>query len=386
MRTLSEARGLAEALGRRLALPVEELPLTAALHRTLADELHARCPLPGTDSSAMDGWAVAGTGPWRLDGAVRMGRDSGGALTAGTARRVTTGAALPRGTTSVLRTERGTEDDEWLRPADGVAPREGVDLRRAGEELATGDPLGRSGDVLTPALAAAAAASGHDTVLVRRPPRVALLTLGDELVPSGLPAPGQVRDVLGLLVPPLLGARGAEVVEVRHVRDDGPALAAALDAVAAAADVVVTAGGTGHGRGDHLVPALEALGAVVELRGVAVRPGHPTVLARLDAVPVVGLPGNPFAAVGALVTVAAAVVGGALGRSAPPVLPVRAAHALPGTSGCDRLVTVRLGADGVAALDRQGPGAVTALLGADGLAVVPPSGVAAGAVVEVVPL
>ncbi|WP_267488030.1 molybdopterin-binding protein, partial [Streptomyces sp. DH12] len=141
-------------------------------------------------------------------------------------------------------------------------------------------------------------------------PRAAVFVLGDELLGEGLPHDGLIRDALGPLLPPWLRALGADVVDVRRIGDQEDALHRAL--TACDADVVVTTGGTAAGPVDHVHPVLDALGAELLVDGAAVRPGHPMLLARLpapgqsrgtpDGPYLVGLPGNPLAAVSGLLT------------------------------------------------------------------------------------
>ncbi|WP_329625803.1 molybdopterin molybdotransferase MoeA [Streptomyces sp. NBC_01255] len=376
-------------------LPVVTRALDAALGHALAGPLTALTDLPPFDTSAMDGWAVAGPGPWRLrDGRVLAGGRPE-PLGHGTAVAIATGARLPTGASGVLRTEHGetrTDDGMLLdrsgRPAAGGAG-PGRDVRARGQECRAGDTLLPAGTAVTPAVVGLAAAAGYDRLAVHRRPHVELLVLDDELLESGPPRDGRVRDALGPLLPPWLARLGAEVTGRRLLADDFGRLRDALRD--SAADVVVTTGSTAAGPVDHLHAALGDLGARLLVDSVAVRPGHPMLLAELPPSPdgrsrhLVGLPGNPLAAVAGTVTLAVPLLRRLGGHTDPDPAPYRttAAEALPGHAHDTRLLPVRRVARGVAPLPFGGPAMLRGLAVADGLAVVPPGGVPAGADVEV---
>lgn len=205
-------------------------------------------------------------------------------------------------------------------------------------------PPPRRGATVTPAVLGLAAAAGHDRLRVHRRPTVELLVLGDELLTSGLPGDGRVRDALGPLLPPWLHALGAEVTGHHRVPDAAAPLTEAVRR--SSADVVVTTGSTAAGPVDFLHRALRANGAELLVDSVAVRPGHPMLLAVMPgtgsrpARHLVGLPGNPLAAVAGLVTLAApcsaasaaAPRTGRTGPGPPPRCP--ATRRTPGSSRC----------------------------------------------------
>src|SRR5262249_1515120 len=148
-----------------------------------------------------------------------------------------------------------------------------------GQECRRGDVLLPAGTRVTPPVVGLAAAAGYDELLVVDRPMVDVLVVGDELLDRGLPAPGRIRDALGPMLPPWLRALGAAASRGRRIPAQGAAL---LDAVnASTADVVVTTGGTSHGPVDHLRGVLAELRAEMVVDAVAVRPGHPMLLARL---------------------------------------------------------------------------------------------------------
>ncbi|MBM7172830.1 molybdopterin molybdotransferase MoeA [Streptomyces sp. G44] len=381
----------AQAVPRTGGDPVP-VPLGQALGLTLAAPLTALTDLPSFDTSAMDGWAVAGPGPWavRAEG-VLAGHGVPEALADGEAVGIATGARVPQDATAVLRSEHGRIDDKGrLLALREVVP--GQDIRPRGQECRSGDQLLPAGSLVTPAVLGLAAAAGYDTLSTVRRPRAEVLVLGDELLAAGLPREGLIRDALGPMLPPWLRALGAEVTSVRRLGDDAMALHEAL--ATSTADLIVTTGGTASGPVDHVHPTLHRLGAELLVDGVAVRPGHPMLLARIrPGRHLVGLPGNPLAAVSGLLTLAEpllrALTGRAVGSSggaadAAYTVPVR--DAVQGHPHDTRLVPVTLRAEHAVPLRFNGPAMLRGIAAADGLAVVPPGGARKGQELEMLDL
>ncbi|MFG2764406.1 molybdopterin molybdotransferase MoeA [Streptomyces rubiginosohelvolus] len=388
------ARAVAARAGRGRPPATIRLTLDRALGHVLAEALGALTDLPSFDTSAMDGWAVAGPGPWAFEAGAGLlaGRGPAAALPDGTAVRIATGARVPPETTAVIRSEHAHIDEArgLLHARRSVVT--GQDIRPRGQECRSGEQLVPAGTVVTPAVLGLAAAAGYDALPVVPRPRVDILVLGDELLNAGLPHDGLIRDALGPMLGPWLRALGAEVSGARRLGDDAGALRDAL--TSSDADLIVTTGGTAAGPVDHVHPVLDALGAELLVDGVAVRPGHPMLLARLsaDGPYLVGLPGNPLAAVSGLLTLAEPLLAGIAGRPAQD--PYRAlVHAeVHGHPHDTRLVPVvhrpgrAGGRDHVAPLRYNGPAMLRGIAAADGLAVVPPGGVRSGTEVEILDL
>lgn len=404
--TWAEARRIAS--NAAIPLPATRLPLADCHGLVLAESLSALVDLPPFATSAMDGWAVAGPGPWKVTGRVLAGQNPS-RLADGEAVEIATGARLPPGASSVLRRERGGLVDGRLEvggtgdfghddtaPAPRVVPGNrfhtaelpiGADIRPQGQESRRGETLLPTSTPVTPAVLGLAAAAGYDVLPVHERPRVALVVIGDELATSGLPDGGHVRDALGPMLAAWLRALGVEVTAV-PVADDAERILAAV--ASSPADLVVTTGGTARGPVDHVHAVLAELGARLLVDGVAVRPGHPMVLAdhggsRRYHRFVAGLPGNPLAAVAGFVTLVRPLLLRMSDRAAVShFLPLR--DAVAGHPGDTRLVPVSF-ADGFAVpLRFAGPAMLRGLALADGLAVVPPgAGVGSGQRVEVLP-
>ncbi len=383
-----DARAALAAAVRPLA-PVRHV-LAACDGLVLAEDLVALCDLPSFDTSAMDGWAVSGPGPWTVVGQSLAGRPVPGPLTAGQAVVIATGGVVPRGAGAVIRSEDGAVQArggaEVLRAPTPDGP---THVRPAGEECSERELLARAGTVLNPALIGLAAASGHDELVVVPAPRVALVLFGDELATVGIPAPGLVRDSLGPQVPAWVARMGADVVLIERCEDTLAAHVEAIRRAASAADVVLTTGGTAAGPVDHLHAAIGICEGEVMIDSVAVRPGHPMLAATLDRgrAWLVGLPGNPQSAIVTLMSLGAPILAGLAGRSAVPELAeVTCAEVVGAPPHEDRLVLGRLIEGKFVPGSHLGSGMLRGLAAASGFGVLPPGGVGPGDPVRWLPL
>ncbi|MER5768900.1 molybdopterin molybdotransferase MoeA [Streptomyces sp. NPDC001985] len=409
----AEARELAARTGRATPPRTLRVPWEQALGRVLGAPLIALCDLPSFDTSAMDGWAVAGPGPWAVHGgdAVLAGRAEPPALEDGTAVRIATGARIPPEATAVIRSEHAhTDAGQRLLHAERAVT-QGQEIRPRGQECRSGDRLLPAGSVVTPAVLGLASAAGYDELEIAHRPRVEVLILGDELLTGGLPHDGLIRDALGPMVGPWLSALGAEVIATRRLGDDARALQRAI--TGSAADLLLTTGGTASGPVDHVRPVLLKAGAELLVDSVAVRPGHPMLLAALpprsvparrrrsardtpcdegrDDTPagrryLVGLPGNPLAAVSGLLTLAEPLLRGLSGLPDPLPYRVPVRGSLAGHPHDTLLKPFAHGDEQLLPLRYSGPAMLRGIAAADGLAVVPPGGARPGDRLEVLDL
>lgn len=419
--TWQEARQL--AFDCAVPIPAAPVPLRQALGRTLAADVVASQDIPHYASSAMDGWAVNGSGPWIL-------AEPNQRLAPHQASPISTGGLIPVGAKAVLRSESGVidTDEDGLpvlklggsaKPGD---PRNGDHIRKAGEEAAAGDLLIKRGTVLNPAHVALAALAGSDTLPVLGKAVVRLVLTGSEVVTSGTPAPGQVRDTFGPQLAAVVGMLGGICTEEVKIGDTyaewlaaledsvpargdsepaaqtpgdtsggtsressggrAPAPAAEPAGESLPADVVITTGGTGRSGTDHLRRSVAELGGRLLIDGIAMRPGHPAVLAELpDGRYILGLPGNPLAAMMALSTVGAPLLA-ALGHGPmPPLSEVPCGSTIDPDPGRTRLMPFRLLYGMASPAQHTGPGMMRGLAAADGVLVVPPHGVQLGELV-----
>ncbi|MGW6197236.1 molybdopterin molybdotransferase MoeA [Kribbella sp. NPDC055110] len=369
--TWDEARVLAHAVARPGA--VVRRALDEADGCVLATPLVSPVAVPPVDRAAMDGYAVRGTGPWRVIGHVKAGTPNPGELADGQATGIVTGAAVPAGTTSVIRSEDAVAVGGRL---EGPGE-DGRHIRRAGEECRPGDQLLPAGVVIDPAVLGLAATVGLNRLTVIAPPTVAALITGDELVRHGPSTPGRVRDAIGPMLPGLITRAGATpagatpAASVRHLPDTLDQLVSALRETQA--DLILVSGSSASGPADHLRPALKTLGAELIVDGVACRPGHPQALAQLpDGRLVLGLPGNPFAALVAFLTLGVAAITRMRGLPLPELTNIAVPGGIPCHPTSTRLVPVRLTAQGAVPVGHGGAAMLRGPATADALAVVTP--------------
>jgi molybdopterin molybdotransferase len=280
---------------------IESLPLAQALGRVLAADVVSPIAVPAHDNSAMDGYALRGADlqtsadtVLRVAGTGFAGQNFSGAVPAGHCVRIMTGAVMPEGLDTVVPQEfTKTEADAVRIPANVV--RSGDNRRRRGEDLARGASALRAGRLLRPADLGLLASLGQAEVPVWRKLRVAFFSTGDELRSIGEPLPaGFVYDSNRYTIWGMLQRLGCEVIDLGVVRDDPAALRAAFSEAAASADAVITSGGVSVGEADHTKKIMAELGDVLFWR-IAMRPGRPMAIGRVNDAILFGLPGNPVA-------------------------------------------------------------------------------------------
>lgn len=371
--TWLEAREIAAAAGA--ALPHEAVPLTQAVGRRLAVDLVTPIDLPHFASAAMDGWLVAGYGPWEL---------TDGAPAAGQARAIVTGALLPANAFAVLRSESGEVSGRILRSTVDGEPRPGHHIRRPGTEAERGERLVTAGALLNPAQVALAASTGADELIVHAVPSVALVLTGDEVVTTGVPEAGRVRDSFGVQLPALIGMLGGRTTDAVRVGDRLDQTISALRE--ADTPLIVTTGGTGTSTADHVREALLTLDARLLVDGVAMRPGGPTRIAELpDGRLVLALPGNPLAAMLTAITLAEPLIAGLSGRAPASTRTVRGVE-LDGRAGVTTLVPYAEDDGRPVVTAWRGAAMLRGLAGADGILVVPPDGLHDGEAAHSLPV
>jgi len=371
-------RALADA-GNAAPLPAERVPVAEAAGRVLAEDVAAWRASPPVAVAAMDGIAVRAA-------------DTAGApvlIAGGDVAFVDTGAPLPDGFDAVVRRERVEVDGAGAHVAEAVEA--GADVRPAGEDIPADAALYGAGRVLSAFDVAVLAAAGHGEAPVRVRPRVAVIPTGDELRSAGEPLePHYVVDSNGPMLAAQAAADGALSALHGRVPDDPARLAEEVMRAVLVSDLVLLVAGSSRGRRDHSRDVLSDLGEVA-VDGVAVRPGHPVLLAVVGTKPVIGVPGYPVSAAFTYELFGHAIVAGLLGRPAErTAVPAVLAADAGGREDAACMVAVRLeaAAGGLRAVPlARRAGALRALAGADAYIVVPPGpGLAAGAPVAVLPL
>lgn len=385
MLSFDAARSRAASVAPLAAVSV---PLAHAAGHILAEPVHAAQDVPHVATSAMDGWALAapmgdahGPARWMLRAEAALSPVQQLApLNPGEAAEVVTGSPVPQGTVSVLRSEHGILEADQLRAAHAspdTAPRR--NLRSAGTECPAGTEVLSAGTLLTPARSAVAAVAGCDRLTVVPRPRVHLVLTGEEVITHGIPSGGHVRDVFGLALPGMLTEIGADSVASTRLGDDPEALARELARLldAGETDLILTSGGTSHSRADSLRPALRSLGAELLADSVDMRPGHPSVLARLQGsagdVHLLGLPGNPLAGFAALAALGEPLVDALRGvpeAERTRTLSLTAGVRIHGADHGVRLLPVWIGKEGAVPLEHSSSHMMRGLADADALAIV----------------
>ena len=416
-RTLAAPETVRETIaGLDLGGGVEHVDLRNARDRVLAERVDAAIDVPGFDRAAMDGYAVqasdtVGAGevdPAVLDlaGTVHAGEKPAVTVEPGTCVEISTGAVMPPGADAVVVVERTDEteadagedtasDDTAIEIRTAVAPSENVML--AGADIAAGARALGPGTRLTPREIGLLSALGVDEVPVRARPRVGIISTGDELVPPGEPLDserGEIYDVNTTTIAAGVEAAGGDPVVYPHAGDDFEAMERLLRQAADDCDLVVSSGSTSASAVDVIYRVIEERGELL-LHGVAVKPGKPMVVGRIDqsgsdddetaAEPsdtaqsaYIGLPGYPVSALTIFRVFVAPAIRAAAGQPEPATATVdgeliaQQRH----DEGRLRLLSVALieDADGsplVYPVDK-GSGATTSLVDADGVVAIDP--------------
>lgn len=373
---VDEALGL---LRDRLTPIVRQLTAKPEVGQVLAGDVHARRSNPPRPNSAVDGYgfafAATGQGVQRLplvDGRAAAGQPFEGAVPAGQAVRILTGAILPEGVDTVVLEEDTALDGATVVFDGPVKPR--ANTRKAGEDVVEGALALPKGHRLRAPDLALLSALGVAEVPVYAPLRVGVLSTGDEIIgdPATRAEPHQIYDANRPMLLALARGWGFDAVDLGHAPDDADQIAARLDHAAEAVDVVLTSGGASAGDEDHVSRLLRARGNLTSWR-IALKPGRPLALAMWRGVPVFGLPGNPVAAlVCALVfgRPALSLMSGA-GWVMPQGFTVPAAFTKSKKPGRREYLRARLGPEGAEVFKSEGSGRISGLSWATGLVELP---------------
>ena len=288
-------------------LEIETVCLLEAQNRFLAEDLYAAENVPDFNRSTVDGYAVKaadtfGAGealPSLLTaaGAVRMGQKAEMTLKKGQAVAVPTGGMLPEGADSVVMVEYSEQfDADTIAVYKPVSPGENVIAR--GDDMRQGDVILKRGTWLSAKHIAMLAACGISRVNVYRPIRFAIISTGDEIIEIDQPQEiGQIRDINSYGLASIIRQWGGSVTYRAIVRDDYEALKQAMTEGLEQADVLLTSGGSSVGERDYTYRLMQELCKDdVFVKGIAIKPGKPTIAGKSDGKPVIGLPGHPSAA------------------------------------------------------------------------------------------
>jgi molybdopterin molybdotransferase len=359
----------------------DEVPLAIARGRVLCVPLIAATPLPPFFNSAVDGYAfrfadlaAAGETVLPIEGRVAAGQPAP-PLAPRTAMRVLTGAPMPEGADTVMM-----QEDAVLAAGAVTLPpglKRGANCRPAGEDVTAGATALPAGRVLGPAEIGLAAALGHATLPCAPRPRIGVFSTGDELASPGTPlGPAQTYDSNRATLLALLAQLPVAAHDLGILPDRPAETTAALARHAATHDLLLTTGGVSTGEEDHVKAAIEQGGRLVFWR-LAVKPGRPAAMGVVGGTPVIGLPGNPVAAVVTFLHLARPLIWRLCGATPPALLrvPAVSGFAARKKSGRREYLRVRLTLDGhvlrAERFAREGAGLLTSLTESDGFAELP---------------
>ena len=372
----------------------ETVAVNSALQAVLAGDIVAPEPSPRFTNSAMDGFAVRwsdiGPAAWgeavslTVVGESRAGHPYTGAVRAGQAVRINTGAVVPEGTDTVIPVEDTELDGATVRVL--RAGKQHQHVRFAGEEFQTGEVVLRRGTVMTPAAIGLLVSLGIEAVPVYRRPRVAVLVTGSELVGGGAELlPGQIRDSNGPMLAAAVEVSGGVVVHRGRVGDELRATREKLEQAAEGADLLLLSGGVSVGPHDLVRAAAAEAGFETLFWRIKQKPGKPLFAARREDTLLFGLPGNPVSALNSYAYYVHPLIVHLLGKEFRwEQRRGRLTHAIENRGSRSTFVRVRLcGREEehpqVAPLEAQGSHMLTSMAHADGFILMPPrSALAAG--------
>jgi molybdopterin molybdotransferase len=373
LRSADEARALLAGFA-----PVDDEPVAVGVAdgRVLAAAVVAPEDLPPWPRAAMDGFAIRaddGAGPRTVRAELAAGEVFGGTVGPEDAVAIATGATMPAGADAVVMLEHAVRDG--ARVSFARAPRPGENVVAPGEDLRRGDVVAARGRRLRPPHLAALVALGVSAVRVHRRPRVAVLATGSELVaPDATPGAGQIRDVNSTALAAQARRAGCDVVRVGLVPDDLALVTEWVRVGAERSDCLLLSGGSSVGAADLTVRALTDLGAEILFHGIDVKPGRPTVLARMAGKPVLGIPGVPASAQIIFEVFVRPLLWRLGGEEAREPWPARTlaplARRVASAVGREDWLRVRLGAGGQAE-PLPGGNTLSSLVRADGMVCIP---------------
>ncbi|WP_369792225.1 gephyrin-like molybdotransferase Glp [Methanoculleus sp. MH98A] len=363
----------------RISLPigVEDVPLTEAYGRVLAEDILADGDIPGFDRSVKDGFAVnsadtvqaSESAPVALTSAGRVTMGQGGngiTLRRGECAYIPTGAVLPGGADAVVMLEYCRDLGETILAGRQVFP--GENIIRADEDYSRGEGVLAAGKLLNVRDVGVLAAVGASRVAVRKRPVIGIVPTGIELVPpDAVPDAGDVRDVNSYLCSAFVQERGGIPRNYDIVRDEPAHLTAVLESALEECDAILITGGSSKDDRDIVADVIESLGEVLA-HGIALAPGKPTIIGTIGHAPVIGIPGHPASTMVVLSVLAAPLLqslSGCTGRREMKQKAVLTQN-IPSERGREEYVRVKLIGDEAVPLFGKS-GLLNTLVQSDGL-------------------
>lgn len=375
-------------------LPTECVTLDKASGRILAEPVRSPADIPGFNRSVKDGYAVRsidtlGAGELRpnllkLVGKIAMGENNSGSIGEKEAKYIPTGGVMPENADAVIMQEQAELAGTTLLVKGAVNP--GLDVLKYNEDFSKDEEVFSAGHIITAQTAGVLAAFGLDPVLVRKCPRVGIISTGNELVPPGnTPDIGQIRDTNTSLLQTFMIEHGAEPIIYGIIRDEADVLQPVLSKAASECDLVILSGGSSKDERDVTAKVIENLGKVL-VHGISVAPGKPTIIGCINEVPILGLPGNPTSAF----MIATLFVAPLLAKMTGGIqklhsIKARISTSFPSEKGRADLIRVKLLTNGDVEPVLGKSGLLNTLVKSDGYIIVPPGldGYESGEMVEV---
>ena len=306
VKTIDEMKKIINETFKDITLENETIGISHGLGRVLSSDIVSTMDVPHFDRSVVDGYAVKLTdvqgasnaipGFLRITGEVQMGKETTENLNQGETLYVPTGGMVPAGTEAMIMieyTEKLGEKDLAVYTNAGA----NENMMRIGDDIRNGELVFSRGHLLRPQDIGVLSALGYLQIEVYKRPRLSIISTGDEIIrPGETPKPGEVIDINTPALAAVAKRLGAEVVSTSYARDDHNEIRLAVANGIENGDIVILSGGSSMGEKDYTVQVIEDLGQVL-LHGLAVKPGKPTILGTVSQKPVIGLPGQPAAAI-----------------------------------------------------------------------------------------
>lgn len=378
------------------AKATETVPVEQAAGRVLAAPVMADTDIPGFDRSVVDGYAVRSSDTTGAASGAPALLQSVGRIAMGTwdeklvlmdceCAYIPTGGVLPQGADAAVMVEYTEEAGDTILVKKTVSHGENVLMRD--EDFKKGEILFRPGRRLTPQDAGVLAACGSALVTVAKKPIVGIISTGNELVPvTARPGPGQVRDANASMLAAWLSEYGCIPRQYGIVKDDQDAFEVVLSRALPECDVVLLSGGSSKDDRDMTAGVIAGKGEVL-IHGIAIAPGKPTIIGRVDKKPVFGLPGHPASAFVVLIAIVRPLLDTMLGLEKPLLRTVKATlrENIPSQRGREEYVRVRV-EHGTAMPLFGKSGLLNTLVKSDGLICIPAGyeGLEKGSDVEVI--
>ncbi len=378
MLDVMESKDVLELIERnfRIAPNTHTVPLVDADGMVLACDIVSGEFVPDFDRSTVDGYAVSSREVFgcsdaipallTLQGEIAAGEDPKEAWSPGGCFYVPTGGALPKGTDAMVMIEYAERfSDGTIAIYKPSAPGQHIIFR--GDDIKAGDLVAKKGTLITTKEIGALSALGIMQVPVFMKPKIGIISTGDELVRADeKPQGAQIRDVNGPMLQSAIKEAGGQPIFYGIVKDEYDLLFESVKRAVEQCDMVILSGGTSVGSKDATQLVIEAQGEVM-VHGIAIKPGKPTIVGKIQDKPVFGLPGHPLAAYFMYMVFVRELIQ-AMGGYKPESKTVSAtlARTIPSNEGREECVPVKLDTNNIATPVTGKSGLITTLLNTHG--------------------